>query len=115
MDKDKKYSGKIVIPEKVVIEGHEYPVVGFVNLSETHENESEDLEITLPNTIRVIGITMGLGGIKIKSLNIPESVRFIASMGYTLPELTIPGSVKQIGYQAFVWADNLSIEDGVEH
>ena len=114
-DKDKKYSGKIVIPEKVVIEGHEYPVVGFVNLSETHENESEDLEITLPNTIRVIGITMGLGGIKIKSLNIPESVRFIASMGYTLPELTIPGSVKQIGYQAFVWADNLSIEDGVEH
>ncbi len=114
-DKGKKYSGKIIIPEKVSIEGQEYPVVGFINLSETHENESEDLEITLPNTIRVIGSTMGLGGIKIKSLNIPESVRFIASMGYTLPELTIPGNVKQIGYQAFVWADNLSIEDGVEH
>ena len=80
----------------MVIEGHEYPVVGFVNLSETHENESEDLEITLPNTIRVIGITMGLGAKKIKSLNIPESVRFIASMGNTLPEITNPGSVKQI-------------------
>ena len=114
-DKGKKYSGKIIIPEKVVIEGQEYPVVGFVNLSETRENENEDLGVTLPNTIRVIGSSMGLGCIKIKSLNIPESVRFIASMGYTLPKLTIPGNVKQIGYQAFVYADDLVLEDGVEH
>lgn len=38
----------ITIPDKVTIEDVEYPVYGFMWLSEYTDNESGDLEITLP-------------------------------------------------------------------
>ena len=50
------YSGTVKIPEKVVIDGTEYPVYGFDKLTEHTENISGDLVIELPNSIKVIGL-----------------------------------------------------------
>ena len=113
-DKAKMYSGKIKIPETITIEGTEYPVVGFVRLSAYTMNESENLEIILPNTINVMGMTLPIGNSPIKSINIPSSTRYIANFEYSVSRLTIPGSVKNIGYLANVSAEELIIEDGVE-
>ena len=116
-DKNARYEGTLKIPEKVTIEGIEYPVYAFVKLTEYKECISEDLIIELPNTIKVIGDIIDTPPVyKIKSINIPYSVEYISGMSYfTSGTRTIPGSVKLIGYQACFWAEELVVEDGVEH
>ena len=110
------YSGTVKIPEKVVIDGTEYLVYGFDKLTEHTENISGDLVIELPNSIKVIGLEDNPTPpiMNIKSFNIPNGVEYIDGLAYRKPgTLVIPGSVKKIGYQAFVYADDLVLEDGV--
>ncbi len=115
-DETATYSGTVKVPEKVIIDGTEYPVYGFDKLTENTENISNDLVIELPNSLKVIGLeddpTPPI--MDIKSFNIPYGVEYIDGLAYRKPgTLVIPGSVKKIGYQAFVYADDLVLEDGV--
>ena len=117
-DKEVKYSGKITVPEKVSINGTEYPVFGFMWLSEYSENESEDLEITLPEGLKVIGFNRNYGGSHntIKAINIPKTVEYIGAMKYVVPgaTVTLPGTIKVVSAAAGIEAEKLVIEDGAQ-
>ena len=117
-DKDVKYSGKITVPEKVTINGTEYPVFGFMWLSEYPENESSDLEITLPEGLKVIGFNRNYGGSHntIKAINIPKTVEYIGAMKYVVPgaTVTLPGTIKVVSAAAGIEAEKLVIEDGAQ-
>ena len=117
-DKEVKYSGKITVPEKVSINGTEYPVFGFMWLSEYPENESSDLEITLPEGLKVIGFNRNYGGSHntIKAINIPKTVEYIGAMKYVVPgaTVTLPGTIKVVSAAAGIEAEKLVIEDGAQ-
>ena len=117
-DERVKYSGKITVPEKVTINGTEYPVFGFMWLSEYSENESEDLEITLPEGLKVIGFNRNYGGSHntIKAINIPKTVEYIGAMKYVVPgaTVTLPGTIKVVSAAAGIEAEKLVIEDGAQ-
>ena len=118
-DKEVKYSGKITVPEKVTINGTEYPVFGFMWLSEYPENESSDLEISLPEGLKVIGFNRNFGGSHntIKAINIPKTVEYIGAMKYVVPgaTMTLPGTIKVVSAAAGIEAEKLIIEDGVQY
>ena len=117
-DKDVKYSGKVTVPEKVTINGTEYPVFGFMWLSEYPENESSNLEITLPEGLKVIGFNRNYGGSHntIKAINIPKTVEYIGAMKYVVPgaTVTLPGTIKVVSAAAGIEAEKLVIEDGAQ-
>ncbi len=117
-DKEVKYSGKITVPEKVSINGTEYPVFGFMWLSEYSENESSDLEISLPEGLKVIGFNRNFGGSHntIKAINIPKTVEYIGAMKYVVPGATVilPGTIKVVSAAAGIEAEKLVIEDGAQ-
>ena len=117
-DKEVKYSGKITVPEKVTINGTEYPVFGFMWLSEYSENESSDLEISLPEGLKVIGFNRNFGGSHntIKAINIPKTVEYIGAMKYVVPgaTVTLPGTIKVVSAAAGIEAEKLVIEDGAQ-
>ena len=117
-DKEVKYSGKITVPEKVSINGTEYPVFGFMWLSEYSENESSDLEISLPEGLKVIGFNRNFGGSHntIKAINIPKTVEYIGAMKYVVPgaTVTLPGTIKVVSAAAGIEAEKLVIEDGAQ-
>ena len=117
-DKEVKYSGKITVPEKVSINGTEYPVFGFMWLSEYPENESSDLEISLPEGLKVIGFNRNFGGSHntIKAINIPKTVEYIGAMKYVVPgaTVTLPGTIKVVSAAAGIEAEKLVIEDGAQ-
>ena len=118
-DESVKYSGKITVPEKVTINGTEYPVFGFMWLSEYPENESSDLEISLPEGLKVIGFNRNFGGSHntIKAINIPKTVEYIGAMKYVVPgaTMTLPGTIKVVSAAAGIEAEKLVIEDGVQY
>ena len=118
-DESVKYSGKITVPEKVTINGTEYPVFGFMWLSEYPENESSDLEISLPEGLKVIGFNRNFGGSHntIKAINIPKTVEYIGAMKYVVPgaTMTLPGTIKVVSAAAGIEAEKLIIEDGVQY
>ena len=117
-DESVKYSGKITVPEKVTINGTEYPVFGFMWLSEYPENESSDLEISLPEGLKVIGFNRNYGGSHntIKAINIPKTVEYIGAMKYVVPgaTMTLPGTIKVVSAAAGIEAEKLVIEDGAQ-
>ena len=117
-DESVKYSGKITVPEKVTINGTEYPVFGFMWLSEYSENESSDLEISLPEGLKVIGFNRNFGGSHntIKAINIPKTVEYIGAMKYVVPgaTMTLPGTIKVVSAAAGIEAEKLVIEDGAQ-
>ena len=117
-DESVKYSGKITVPEKVTINGTEYPVFGFMWLSEYPENESSDLEISLPEGLKVIGFNRNFGGSHntIKAINIPKTVEYIGAMKYVVPGATVilPGTIKVVSAAAGIEAEKLVIEDGAQ-
>ena len=118
-DESVKYSGKITVPEKATINGTEYPVFGFMWLSEYPENESSDLEITLPEGLKVIGFNRNYGGSHntIKAINIPKTVEYIGAMKYVVPgaTVTLPGTIKVVSAAAGIEAEKLVIEDGAQY
>ncbi len=117
-DKEVTYSGKVTVPEKVTINGTEYPVFGFMWLSEYSENESSDLEISLPEGLKVIGFNRNYGGSHntIKAINIPKTVEYIGAMKYVVPgaTVTLPGTIKVVSAAAGIEAEKLVIEDGAQ-
>ncbi len=73
-DESKIYSGKITIPSEVTLNGKTYPVWGFEKLSLHRENETKDLEIVLPEGLKVFRGWQALMASDIKHINIPSTV-----------------------------------------
>ena len=115
-DDDNKtiFSGKVTIPQTVLIDGVEYPVYAFVGLSSETENVSKNVELVLQDGIKVIGVYPIMSVSCIKSMSIPQTVEVIYGMPYYVSgELVIPSSTKLIGHQAYVGADKLFLSDGI--
>ncbi len=73
-DEAKVYSGKITIPSEVTINDTIYPVWGFEKLSFYHENETSDLEIVLPEGLKVFKGWQTYLQSNIKHINVPSTV-----------------------------------------
>ena len=86
-DKQMKYSGKVIIPSKITVDGKDFPVVGFLWLSIYLENESNDLEIFLPDGLKFIGGYPGYqdGCRYITAMSIPNTVEYIGAMAMVSP------------------------------
>ncbi len=83
-DESKIYSGKITIPAEVTLNGKTYPVWGFEKLSLHSENETKDLEIVLPEGLKVFSGWQALTASGIKHINIPSTVKEIYYWKYYL-------------------------------
>lgn len=75
------------------------------------ENCTELTEITLPDTLTIIGSEAFMGCTNMRGISIPESVVSIGDAAFLncseLEAISIPGSVTSIGYQVFSGCDNL--------
>lgn len=103
-------SSDLVIPEKTILNGKEYTVVGIGS------EAFKDLEIksvTLPKTLKEIGNEAFGGCESLTSIEIPSSVTSIGSLAFSRSGLTsieIPSSVTSIGWGAFRRSGLTSIE-----
>ena len=125
------YSGDIVIPEKVTINGKEYVVTSIGNQAFF---ENPVTSVSIPNSVTSIGDEAFRGCTKLTSVNIPNNVTQIGEWAFagtaitsaTIPNgvttlsksifngcdylasVTIPNSVTSIGYKAFYRCLNLA-------
>ncbi len=104
-------SSDLVIPEKTILNGKEYTVVGIGS------EAFKDLEIksvTLPKTLKKIGDESFSGCESLTSIEIPSSVTSIGWGTFTrcssLTSIEIPSSVTSIGWGAFRRSGLTSIE-----
>ena len=105
-----KYTGSVVIPEKVTYESVEYSVTSIE--IRAFEGCSGLTSITIPNSVTSIGYSTFSGCTGLTSITIPNSV---TSIGYStfsgcsgLTSVTIPNSVTSIGYSAFYCCSGLT-------
>ena len=98
-----KYSGSVVIPEKVKHEGTEYSVTSIGD--EAFGECSGLTSITIPNSVTTIGVYAFVGCIGLTSVIIPNSVISIGDEAFYycsgLTSVIIPSSVTSIGEEAF--------------
>ena len=107
----KKYSGNIVVPEKVkASDGVEYPVTAFGD--DAFEHCSGLQSITIPSSVTSLGDGCFASCSSLTSITIPSSV---TSLGYAcfdhcsgLTNITIPSSVTSLGKSCFNWCSNLT-------
>jgi hypothetical protein len=101
--KNPKYSGVIVIPEKVEYEGKEYSVtsIGY----EAFSGCTGLTSVTIPNSVTSIGTDAFEGCTGLTSVTIGNSVTTIGDYAFSgcrgLTSVTIGNSVKSIGTDAF--------------
>ena len=98
---DEPYTGKIVIPETIVYQNKQYPVVGLSR--DAFENSQDLVSVVLPKRIKTIS-----GGAfrncKKLSLDFLDGIRKIGSMAFydcAFTSVTIPNSVTTIEEAAF--------------
>lgn len=103
-------SSDLVIPEKTILNGKEYTVVGIGS------EAFKDLEIksvTLPKTLKKIGDDAFSGCESLTSIEIPSSVTSIGMDAFaicsSLTSIEIPSSVTSIGWGAFSNCKNLDV------
>ena len=108
-----KFSGDVTIPSNVMIDGTTYPVICFTALTNFEENIKDLESLTISEGVKVVSYFEGARG-RIKRVSLPSTLTELYIMAYQPDTLSIPGSVKIIGYQAGVGADILYLEDGVE-
>ena len=105
-----KYTGSVVIPEKVTYESVEYSVTSIGNYA--FRNCSGLTSITIPNSVTSIGSSAFSGCSKLTSVTIPNSVTSIENQAFSgcskLTSITIPNSVTSIGGSAFYGCSGLT-------
>ena len=113
-----KYSGDIVIPEKVIFEDAEYSVTKI--LDGIFKNSTDLKSISLPNGITEISSGMFDGCRGLASVIIPNTVTKISDSAFescsSLQSIEIPNSVTSIGNKAFCYCNKLTsikIPEGV--
>ncbi len=111
-DETKVYSGKITIPSEVTINDTIYPVWGFEKLSLYSANETNDLEISLPDCIKTFCGYDSYGQPEIRKINLPKDLEYIDYMPYRcLDSVTLTAKLK-LGLRSFFYAKHVTIEDG---
>ena len=100
---EEKYSGEVVIPSSITVEGKEYPVT---SIGQDAFRECSGLtSVTIPNTVTSIGASAFAYCSRLTSVDIPNSVTSIGGAAFRnctgLTSVTIPNSVKSIGDYAF--------------
>ena len=98
-----KYTGDVVIPEKVTFNSIEYSVTSIAD--KAFSWCSGMTSITIPNTIESIGKSAFYDCRKLTSVNIPNSVTSISQRGFfgcgTLTSVTLSNSLKTIEKETF--------------
>lgn len=108
-----RYTGDIVIPEKISIESEEYTVISIAPRAFDY---CRDLtSVTLPNSITSIGYAAFYWCDKLLTINLPTSLKYIGvaafekCKGFTI--ITIPEKVEKIDEWAFYDNSNLMTID----
>ena len=97
------YSGEVVIPSSITVEGQEYPVKSIGDSA--FAAWSGLTSVTIPNSVTSIGPYAFSGCSGLTSVDIPNSVTSIGDYAFWdcsgLTSVTIPNSVINIGKSAF--------------
>ena len=97
------YSGTIIIPTSITIEGKTYSVTSIGNCA--FQGCTNLNEITIPNSVVTIGNSAFRDCTRINKITIPNSVITIGDYTFlgctSLNEITIPNSLTTIGVSAF--------------
>ena len=103
------YSGDIVVPEKIAYNGYEYPVVSFWKYC--FDNCFGLTSITIPPTVRSLGVGCFGNCSGLSSITIPSSVTTLENSCFHgcsgLTTLFIPSSVDSIGICCFYGCSGL--------
>ena len=108
---EEKYSGDIIIPEKVKgNDGVEYVVTSF---DEDCFKDCRDLtSITIPSSVTSLGDECFYNCYNLTSITIPSSVTSLGDECFyncdDLTSITIPSSVTSLGYECFSCCDSLT-------
>ena len=100
---EEKYSGEVVIPSSITVEGQEYPVA---SIGERAFSGCSGLtSVTIPNSVTSIGESAFQYCSSLTSITIPNSVTSIGNSAFwscrSLTSVTIPNSVTSIEAYAF--------------
>ena len=107
---EEKYSGEVVIPRSITVEGKEYTVtsIGDHAFYQCYGLTS----VTIPNSVKSIGRYAFYGCSGLTSVTIPNSVTSIGDAAFYqcsgLTSVTIPNSVTSIGEKAFYGCSRLT-------
>ena len=107
---DEKYSGEVVIPSSITVEGKEYTVT-FIG-AYAFENCSGLTSVTIPNSVTSIDGYAFKNCSGLTSITIPNSVTVIDNDAFSgcisLTSITIPNSVTSFGSNAFAHCGGLT-------
>ena len=104
-----RYSGEVVIPSSITVEGKEYTVTSIGN--EAFYKCTGLTSVTIPNSVTSIGDWAFTVCISLTSVTIPNSVTSIGNYAFRycsgLTSVTIPNSVTSIGDCALLGCSGL--------
>lgn len=108
------FTGIVAVPSNVTIEEISYPVIGFTSLTTIPECIEKLEGLILPEGIRMVA-EIGGARANIKNIFLPSTLQGLGHIAYQTDTLRVPGSVKQVYYDAQVGAKMLYLEDGVQN